>query len=557
MTVILVTSAVAGAADAFDRWFATTGTDDAALPTDRFNRATRLPDLALRLEDAFMDSRELWWKLGRDMAAAPGADFAHTPTCGAFGSDFGVMLAWEQLVRIKAARDGIYLVICDDPWLFRHLAELPDVEATSPPPLFRTAARRTTRGLLARCRTAFRMAMAGPRTRQNQNAVAEGDPVLLVYGHPESDAAGHDAYFGDLMKELPGLKRLLHTDCPPSRAAELGTDGRTASLHGWGNPLYALSLIWTRWRPTARDRTGPYGWLIRRAASLENSGGGPAMNRWQQHCQRNFLTQTRPGRICWPWENHGWERALCRAARKSGVPTIGYQHTVVGPHQINYSPAANADGAASIPDHIICNGPAYRDELAAWGVPEYRLAIGGALRFGRPSGSSPFDRHAPVFVPLSAIPAAAARQMEAARRIAESGRAVLVKEHPMYPYAFDEDDRLRRTEIPMARQVAISGVLYSTGTSGLEALLAGLPVWRLLLEDRIAIDVLPEGFSAQAVTLETVCEAISHTGTVEIKDWDAVLADPDTAFWRGLLTGELPPGGERDKQQPVSGIAEK
>jgi hypothetical protein len=557
MTVTLTTSQQAGAAAPFDRWFATTGINIAALPKDRFSRTTRLVDLPLRLEDAFMTSRELWWELGRAMAAASGAEFAHTPTCGAFGSDFGVMLAWDRLVREEGVGGGTCLVICDDPWLFRHLAQLPGIKAAAPPTLHCQAGRHVLRGVLARGKTALRMAMASLRTRRYRGVITKGDPVLLVYGHPESNAAGHDAYFGDLMKQLPALKRLLHTDCPPSRAAELGDDNRSASLHGWGNPLFALTLILTRWHPTVGDRTGPYGWLIRRAAAVENSGGGPAMNRWQQHCQRRFLGKAQPDRLCWPWENHGWERALCREARKATIPTIGYQHTVIGPHQINYSPAANADGMASLPDHVVCDGPAYRDELAAWGVPENRLSIGGALRFERPSGPSPFDPDGPVFVPLSAIPAAAARQMAAARLIAESGRTVLVKEHPMYPHAFNEDTKLQRTDIPMTRQNAISGVLYSTGASGFEALLAGLPVWRLLLDDRIAIDVLPQGFSAPVVTLETVCEAVSNTAPVEIKDWDSVLSDPDAGFWKTLLTGELPPGGERDKQQAVEGVAEK
>ncbi len=90
-----------------------------------------------------------------------------------------------------------------------------------------------------------------------------------------------------------------------------------------------------------------------------------------------------PGRVAWPWENFAWERGLCRAARKRGVATIGSQHTVVGPHQINYSTQANADGLASIPDLVVANGPAYKAELSAWGVPEDRLLIGGAFRFKR------------------------------------------------------------------------------------------------------------------------------------------------------------------------------
>ena len=87
---------------------------------------------------------------------------------------------------------------------------------------------------------------------------------------------------------------------------------------------------------------------MRRAAEKEGDGAAHAMNAWQRQCQKAWLAHTRPAVVAWPWENHGWERDFCRQARRLGVTTLGYQHTVIGPHQLNYSPATNKDGLDSL-----------------------------------------------------------------------------------------------------------------------------------------------------------------------------------------------------------------
>ena len=512
---------------------AVTGTPPVGDPEEK------LPDLAQRLEDAFLAERETWWTLGRELSAEPGADIAHMPTAAAFGSDFGVMLAWSRLVRDLTGNDETTLVVCDDPWLFRHLATLDGVEAGAPPALVPATLRLRLRGIFARACIALRNALASVRLLKQRRMVQSGDSVILVYGHPGSDANGKDAYFGDLMIRHGALKRLLHTDCPAGQALRLSADGRTASLHAWGSAAFALSLAFQHWWPRSEHLSGEYGWLIRRAEAIENSGGGPAMNRWQAHCQERWLDEARPGRVAWPWENHGWERNLCRAANKKGIETIGYQHTVIGPHQLNYAVHTNPDGLNSIPGVIAADGPAYRDEMQAWGIPEDRLVVGGAFRFSR-FGTNLFDPDGPVFVPLSAIPQAARAQLDVARSIAHRGRRVLVKQHPMYPVSFEESKNLEIAERPLAQQYSLSAILYTTGTSGLEAVLMGVPGYRLMLEDRIAIDVLPRGFETETVTAENAVQAIMEAGNgQEQANWEDILSEPDTSLWNSLLFGDI------------------
>lgn len=528
MPVLLSRSSDLPGPSAFATWFAVTGARGRG-PEER-----KLPELPRRLDAAFGAIREEWWKVARGLAGGPGAELAYATTAAGYGSDFGLMMAWGHLTGQVAREPGTHLVVCDDPWLFRHLASLPGVEAGSPPPLWPRAIRLRLRGFLARMKLMVKLSSAALATRRQRRAHGPGDTVILVYGHPTSTAGGFDAYFGPMMTEIPGLKRALHTDCGKTRAAELAADDRTASLHAWGSPWWTPGLLFQRWRPRPEDLSGRYGWLVRRAAETEAGGGAHAMNAWQRMCQEAWLADVRPSVVAWPWENHGWERAFSRTARRSGVATVGYQHTVIGPHQLNFSPATNVDGEASLPEVVVCNGPAYRNQLADWGVPADRLVIGGSFRIQRFENDC-HDPAAPVFVALSASRSIARQQMRAVEAAAGDGHRFLVKEHPMYPLAFEETDHIRRTQGTIPEQAALSAVFYATGTSGLEALLAGLPTFRLLPENEIAIDVLPDFVTDVPVAADGLAGALAEARKPPPLNWEDVLAPVDWNLWRRLL----------------------
>ena len=374
--------------------------------------ARKMPDAAPELERAFESIRNDWARIGKTLQTQPTGHLGHMPHCGSFGSDFGIMLAWSAVCAQLADAPQRTLVVCDDPWMFRHLASGAGVKAEEPPSICWRRAKLFVRGYMARIKVAlslFRVRIGVLGLRAN---ITSGDPVILVYGHPNSDAAGQDAYFGDLMQRIPSLKRLLHTDAGLGVARRLGADHRTASLHAWGRLSALIKVPFQRWRVNSNIESGQWRWLIDRSAAIENSGGGPAMNFWQQQCQRAFLAEMTPTTICWPWENHCWERDLCRASHADTTHTVGYQHTVIGPHQFNYAAETNYDGGASLPDVIACDGPAYLGELTAWGAPSERLQDLGALRFTRRDPA--YASAGAVFVPLSAIRKAAEAQLHAA-----------------------------------------------------------------------------------------------------------------------------------------------
>ena len=520
----------------------------------RISRPPRLPDLATRLEAAFDAIRDTWWNLAREMGHDDAsAKWSHVAAAGTYGSDFGLMLAWTRLTEDCAADSATTLVICSDPWLFRQMEALVGVRAGRRPALWPRCFRAWLRGVFARGALALRLACATISLRGDRRKHAGQDAsVLMVYGHPDSRPDGTDAYFGSLMSELPALHRLLHTDCRRGSAMRLGVDDRTASLHAWGGLGFAVCKVpFTRWRPTRRLKAGPVGWLIRRAAVRENAGGGPAMNRWQMYCQRRWLAERSPRVVAWPWENHAWERDFVRAAHCANAHTVGYQHAVVGRHQFNFSPHSNSDGMDSLPNIIACNGSGYRRQLAKLGVPDECLVTAGAFRVGRIDAGR-YDPNGPVYVALSAIPLVAKRMMAAIRPLAAAGQRFVVKDHPMYPFPFEETETLKQISTTIPQTKAMAAVVYSTGTPGLEGLFAGVPTFRFMPEDTVALDIMPDGVDARAVIAETLDAALADCNVNAPLAWANVMAPVNMGVWRRLLDpvpeSDLEQGLEKSKR---------
>ena len=520
MTVLLRHSGDLPRASEYQAWVAL-GPFDPPLDPGTALEAARL------LEEAFEAAGETWFTLARDLGRDPTADLAHTPACVANASDFGTMLAWATLAETWAAENRRILVICDDPWVFRHLAARPGIESGRRPSRRMREIGLAARGLAARSAVGLRMIVALVRSHPlRRNARREG-AVLLAYNHPRSTAQGEDAYFGDLMGRLAGLSRVIHTDGDPARAGRLGVP-----LHAFGRLGDVFRLPFARWRPSPRFLDGPFGWLVRRAAVLEGGTGQAAMIAWQKACQRRWLESARPDVIAWPWENHAWERDLVRSARRLGVRTVGYQHSVVGRQMFNYAPRSNPDGLDSIPDVISCSGAATLEQLADWGVPRERLAVGGALRFPK-VGSPRHDPGAPVFMALPFDGKVAAQMVAAARAVPAVRFAV--KDHPMTPFAFAADGNLTRATAPLEKQDSVSAVIYAATTVGLEARLAGLPVLRFRPRGCIAIDILPKNFTVPVVEAGTMGEVIAGARPSESMSRDRFFAPVDPVLWQSWL----------------------
>ena len=512
----------------------------ATLTSDAISVApeTRVRDFAQSLEEAFAKIGDTWWDIARQFGTRPDGSLCYTLACSPNASDFGLMLAQTEMVTAWAGDTPITLVVCDDPWLFRHLARISGVQTGSSPPLFLRSLVLRGRGFLSRTRCAVRMFRAALRLRLQPRKTTQGGASLVSFGHPRSTPEGHDGYFADLMRENPHLRRVLHVDCGPQRALELAAGGQTVSLQAWGSPLFALTLPFRRWRPeVAKD--SPYFWLLCRAAALEGGGGTAAMLAWQEHCQARWLACCRPAVVTWPWENHPWERALVREAKRLGTRTVGYQHSVVGQMMYHYSRRSLPDGDAALPDLILCTSESTRQQLLAFGIPEGRLKIGGALRFAEPPRTT-YDPAAPVFMAVPFDAGVAHEMIEAAKAVKDRSLKFLVKDHPMFPVSFEESETVRRTREPLTAQKAVSGVVYAATTVGLEALVAGVPTLRFRSERVVAVDIMPASLKVPVAGRDDFETAIRNFAKPVPIDREYCFGTPDDALWRQALSlGEV------------------
>ena len=530
MTAILLRSADAGRAPEGISAVAVTGT---AFPEPAVHPP--LPDLARRLETAFDGIRDDWMSLGRALSRGHNGRLAHAPSCAPYPSDMGVMMAWCRLTEDLANGPDPVLVLCDDPWLFRQLAGIDGVDAGRPPPLVRARIRNAVRGQAARISLAVRAAFTAWRLRGDCRSPPHDAPSILVYGHPGSRPDGSDAYFGDLMNKFMEPVRLLHCDCPLDTATRLRGSSRTVSLQAWGTLANAAALLFTTWRPGQEDTAGNWGWLVRRAASQEAATASAAGTKWQIACQARWLQQVQPSVVLWPWESHPWERALCAEARRRGVLTVGYQHTVVGRHMFNVSLSAQANGVDDLPDRIYCNGPAYADSLKTHGIPKHRLEIAGSFRFSV-DRTVTCDPDAEVYVALSNDPQISAEMLTAIRPAVDAGLKFQVRAHPMYPFPVRERPGIRQADRSFAEQIRVRSLLYSTGSSGVEGLLANVPTYRFLPRQKVAMDVLPPDSPVISVDGASVVDALLSTPPAFTDSAPQIVSPPNESLWHATIT---------------------
>jgi len=534
MPVILTTSKAAPDRSRYDFWCAIS-TEQVALEP-----SARQPELVQILITATDKISEQWLALGKEFSMASSAELAHAPVCAANASDFGRMMAWTRVIKHWVANDDVVLVLCDDPWMFRHLVEIPGIGASLPPSLTAKRIRLFWRGYLARTKLSLELFWTALRLRDQRRGFPHGAPSLLVYGHPNSTRSGTDGYFGELMINLDGLCRVFHVDCKFKRVLELTGDGRNFSLHAWGNPLAALVLPFAKWRPEAAHKTGPYGWLVRRAAALEGGTGQPAMIRWQQICQEAWLNTGKPRAVSWPWENHAWERDFVRRARVSDTRTVGYQHATIGKQEINYFPGSNADGLESIPDKILTSGKSAQNVLEKSGIPQNRIAIGGTFRM-RSEARFSHDPSGPIFLALPFDHEICAEMIEAVRPLGAGGKTFLIKGHPMTPYPFTESPGVCDTSLPLDRQEPLAAVIYSSTTVGLEAVLGGIPTFEFLPSNKPPLDVLPSGIEVPKVTAETLEQSLGNIQFPPPINSEIVFSAPDMKIWEAALVQEVRP----------------
>ena len=125
--------------------------------------------------------------------------------------------------------------------------------------------------------------------------------------------------------------------------------------------------------------------------------------------------------------------------------------------------------------------------------------------------------------------------LDAVSAAALSGIRFVVKDHPLYPSRSQRPANLKRTPLTIPESGGLRAVLYSTGTTGLEALLAGVPTYRFLPADRIAPDILPGGVSVSERTAAEIADALTTPEPSQPIEWAKIMSPVDINLWRSAL----------------------
>ena len=103
----------------------------------------------------------------------------------------------------------------------------------------------------------------------------------------------------------------------------------------------------------------------------------------------------------------------------------------------------------------------------------------------------------------------------------------------MVPFLYGMD-----TVSALATLVGLVAVIPTSDT--FTSILMGIPGYRLTLDDRIAIDVLPRGITTLSVTIKNAAAAILEVrASHSIVLWEEIFSDPDIELWKSLLFSDI------------------
>ena len=112
---------------------------------------------------------------------------------------------------------------------------------------------------------------------------------------------------------------------------------------------------------------------------------------------------------------------------------------------------SNPDGFNSIPEKIICSGPAYYSQLLDWGMPADMLVIGGSFRYP-PFNQNYYDSGGPILFATSSDTQITQELMAAVEKAASKGYQFLIKIHPLYPKKIMQSKNITITQIGLRDQ---------------------------------------------------------------------------------------------------------
>jgi len=253
----------------------------------------------------------------------------------------------------------------------------------------------------------------------------------------------------------------------------------------------------------------------------------------------------------YPFENQTWEKVLCTAMRRFYPSTylIAYQHSTVYTMLLNYFFSKQEIDIIPFPDKVITNGRHPKRLFIESGYPAGKVVEGGAIRYEYLLEAKASERREKGGKPLVLV-APSISESEAIELIwkvlgaFESCREyrILIKCHPDMPFGIISKRlnvglpaHFTLSDKPVAKLLKETDVLlYTSSTTSVEAMAAGIPVVHVASDFYLDLD--PLDFSPEArpcarnpgEIVRCVDEAIAMDEeelSVKRKSWDRIVSD--------------------------------
>jgi hypothetical protein len=285
---------------------------------------------------------------------------------------------------------------------------------------------------------------------------------------------------------------------------------------------------------------------VRRAPTLAHvqKGVGPLLHRLGM----------KPRTVIHLYEGQPWERGL-RMSIRNALPeasVVAVQHMPFPPLFLNAIPSSREIATGEVPDTLMVLGPRIADFFRALGLPDRRLAVGGALRFTGVKTLAGSGARRDVLccagLDWQESHELAHKAAQAVARFADL--RLVVNFHPQTPAAMKASvksfvlDRLSAdvllriefSDLGVRDLIASSGaVLYADTNAAYEAFAAGCELVFVGRDSALDYDKLPPGWATHCRSVDEIAAALarcqSRTVPVDrderLRQLSAYLADVD------------------------------
>lgn len=374
----------------------------------RFYLKERLHKIAEKLRQPYLDFVAALGERQEDQLNWWASRFASKSN---FQTDFFLLLCYKalviELVQEMASKEGLVIFI-EDPWLFVDLQNVnnsvtrqKNVKFLGYSNIFLNKFFYFTKGVIYRFLLTGWFVMAKLLMRYYHNgrkpkALEIKNSAVCILNPAEMRAFKDGLYVNNYM---PGLTKLYERNgIPHFHLYPLPFPLSTARYVGrnkeilWPliNDAKFSSLakrIFKYWKPSLNhnvlDDINGYqiSLLLERERWFEFSSVGFNLQLILLDALNYFFRKKWCNTIIYIFENQPWEKMLCMSAQRNDIKSFGYQHSSIWKFFLSQFAGKRESSFMPLPHKIITAGSYFAQLYKEGGIPEEKIAVGGAWRY--------------------------------------------------------------------------------------------------------------------------------------------------------------------------------